>query len=149
MIFSRRRRVGPQDKRQNSIRKNNIFDTPSGALIVCNGFKDPEYLSCAALANRLDKRVVIVIEKMFELDSILDLARDAASMPMIGFRVRLQARGAHKALRIDPGKATGWNARTYPFVDGRAATSGSVLLPWRDQSIRYVFEGGRLAPKPL
>jgi arginine decarboxylase len=64
------------------------------ALIVCNGFKDREYLGSAALATRLGKRVVVVIEKPFELDAVLDLAREEPHMPMIGFRLRLQARGS-------------------------------------------------------
>jgi len=66
----------------------------SEALIVCNGFKDREYLGSAALATRLGKRVVVVIEKPFELDAVLDLAREEPHMPMIGFRLRLQARGS-------------------------------------------------------
>ena len=64
------------------------------ALIVCNGFKDKEYLASAALATRLGRRVVVVIEKPFELDAVLDLARREECMPMIGFRLRLQARGS-------------------------------------------------------
>jgi len=64
------------------------------ALIVCNGFKDHEYLASAALATRLGKRVVVVIEKPFELDAVLELAREDTHLPMIGFRLRLQARGS-------------------------------------------------------
>ena len=64
------------------------------ALIVCNGFKDHEYMASAALATRLGKRVVVVIEKPFEVDSVVELARTQPHMPMIGFRLRLQARGS-------------------------------------------------------
>ena len=64
------------------------------ALIVCNGFKDKEYLASAALATRLGRRVVVVIEKPFELDAVIELARGEERMPMIGFRLRLQARGS-------------------------------------------------------
>jgi arginine decarboxylase len=63
------------------------------ALIVCNGFKDAEYLSSASMACRLGKRVVVVIEKPFELDPIIELAAEGRDVPMIGFRLRLQARG--------------------------------------------------------
>ena len=70
------------------------LNTPPDALIVCNGFKDPEYLSSAVLACRLGKRVVVVIEKMFELDPFLEMASGEEHLPLIGFRVRLQARGS-------------------------------------------------------
>jgi arginine decarboxylase len=70
------------------------MDTPPRALIVCNGFKDAEYLSCAALACRLGKRVVVVIEKPFELDSIVEMASRDEPVPLVGFRIRLQARGS-------------------------------------------------------
>jgi arginine decarboxylase len=64
------------------------------AVIVCNGFKDAEYLSASAFAARLGRRVVVVVEKPFELDPILALAARNEGMPMIGFRVRLRARGS-------------------------------------------------------
>jgi arginine decarboxylase len=70
------------------------MQTPPEALIVCNGFKDAEYLSTASLATQLGKRVVVVVEKPFELDAILDLAQRGTPLPMIGFRIRLQARGS-------------------------------------------------------
>jgi len=68
--------------------------TAPGSLVICNGFKDEEYLSSAALAARLGKRVVVVVEKLFELDAILEMARSGPPLPLIGFRIRLQARGA-------------------------------------------------------
>jgi arginine decarboxylase len=70
------------------------LDTPPGALVVCNGFKDADYLSCAALAARLGKQVVVVIEKPFELEPLLESASRDGLAPWIGFRIRLQARGS-------------------------------------------------------
>jgi len=68
--------------------------TPPESLIVCNGFKDSDYLSSAALAARLGKNIVVVIEKPFEIEQYLDLASDTEGRPLIGFRIRLQARGS-------------------------------------------------------
>jgi arginine decarboxylase len=65
-----------------------------GATVICNGFKDREYLAAAALVSRLGRQVVVVIEKPFELDQILELAATGLVPPLIGFRIRLQARGA-------------------------------------------------------
>jgi len=67
--------------------------TTPEALLICNGFKDAEYLSSASLASRLGKRVVVVIEKPFELAPILRQAREEL-VPELGFRIRLQARGS-------------------------------------------------------
>ena len=69
-------------------------DLPPNALIVCNGFKDADYLSSAALATRLGKQVVVVIEKPFELAALLEMAAAGEMVPMIGFRLRLQSRGS-------------------------------------------------------
>ncbi len=68
--------------------------TPPESLLICNGFKDPEYLASAAMAARLGRRVVVVIEKPFEIRELLELAKQAHTLPMIGFRIRLQARGS-------------------------------------------------------
>ena len=70
------------------------LQTPPGSLLVCNGFKDPNYLSAASLAQRLGKQVVVVIEKPFEVDQILQSAREDEVLPLLGIRIRLQARGS-------------------------------------------------------
>ncbi len=67
---------------------------PPEALIVCNGFKDADYLTAASDAVRMGKQVVVVVEKPFEVDQILDLADREPFLPMIGFRIRLQAKGS-------------------------------------------------------
>jgi arginine decarboxylase len=69
-------------------------DLPADSLIVCNGFKDVDYLSSAALATRLGKQAVVVIEKPFELDALLQLAGGGEVVPAIGFRLRLRSRGS-------------------------------------------------------
>jgi len=70
------------------------LDLPPEALIVCNGFKDKDYLCSAVLATRLGKQVVVVIEKLFELEQVLELARAGEPTPLIGLRLKLQARGS-------------------------------------------------------
>jgi arginine decarboxylase len=70
------------------------LSTPPESLLICNGFKDADYLHSAALATRLGKRVVVVLEKPFELDPFLEMARDEPVIPWVGFRLRMQARGS-------------------------------------------------------
>ena len=64
------------------------------ALIICNGFKDQAYLRMASSACRLGKQVVVVIEKPFEVDQILEMAAHEPVLFKIGFRIRLQAKGS-------------------------------------------------------
>src|SRR5215210_1194463 len=64
-------------------------DTP----IICNGFKDAEFIELAMMAQKLGRRVIPVVEKYTELDLILDLAEKVGVRPTIGMRVKLAARG--------------------------------------------------------
>ncbi len=68
--------------------------TAPEALLICNGFKDADYLSSAALAARLGKQVVVVIEKPFEVDQILELKAQGEVIPKLGIRIRLQSKGS-------------------------------------------------------
>ncbi len=70
------------------------LQTPPDALLICNGFKDADYLHSASMASRLGKQVVVVVEKPFEVEQILELARSGDVMPKIGFRIRLQSKGS-------------------------------------------------------
>ncbi len=62
-----------------------------GGLIVCNGYKDREFIELALLGRKLGKRVFVVVEKAGELALILDAARRLEVSPLIGLRCRLAA----------------------------------------------------------
>jgi len=64
-------------------------DTP----IICNGFKDAEYIEMAMLAHKMGRRIIPVVEKYTELGLILEYARKVGVRPNIGLRVKLAARG--------------------------------------------------------
>ncbi len=64
------------------------------ALIVCNGYKDEEYIETALLASRLGPKVVLVVEKLSELRLIVEASRKTGIQPQIGVRMRLSTRGA-------------------------------------------------------
>ncbi len=66
------------------------------ALIVCNGYKDEEYVETALRASKLGRKVVLVVEKPSELPLIAELSRRIGIPPRIGIRVRLSSRGAGK-----------------------------------------------------
>src|SRR6188508_2335864 len=64
-------------------------DTP----IICNGFKDAEFIEMAMLAHKMGRRIIPVVEKYTELGLILEYAKKIGVRPMIGMRVKLAARG--------------------------------------------------------
>jgi arginine decarboxylase len=62
---------------------------PAGGVIVCNGYKDAEYIRLALIAQRLGHRVTLVIEKLSELELIIRTAAAMQVRPRLGLRVRL------------------------------------------------------------
>lgn len=70
--------------------------------------------------------------------------RRAIGADRVENRVRVvPARGRH-TLRLEPGRAYGWTAQTYPFLREEQGAYDALLLPFRDGPASYVYEGGRL-----
>ena len=65
-------------------------DTP----IICNGFKDAEFIETAMLAQKIGRQIIPVVERFSELPLILDYAEKVGVRPRIGMRVKLAARGS-------------------------------------------------------
>lgn len=66
------------------------------SLIVCNGYKDREYVRLALLGEKLGHKVYLVVEKLSELQLILEEARELEVTPRIGLRARLASVGKGK-----------------------------------------------------
>lgn len=66
------------------------------ALIICNGYKDEEFIELALLAQKMGKRVFIVVEKLNELKLINAVATRLKVRPNIGIRIKLAASGSGK-----------------------------------------------------
>ncbi|XP_075488983.1 arginine decarboxylase-like [Primulina tabacum] len=62
------------------------------ALLVCNGFKDMEYISLALVARKLHLNTVIVLEQEEELDVVIDASRKLGVRPVVGFRAKLRTK---------------------------------------------------------
>ena len=62
--------------------------------VICNGFKDEDYIEMVAFAQKIGKRVIPVVEKYSELDLILRFSQELGIRPAIGIRVKLSSRGA-------------------------------------------------------
>ncbi len=65
-------------------------------VIICNGYKDPEYIRLALIGRLLGHRVYIVVEKPSELDVVLRESRALGVTPLLGLRVRLASIGEGK-----------------------------------------------------
>jgi arginine decarboxylase len=64
------------------------------ALIICNGYKDEEYIETALLASKMGKTVILVVEKPTELDQIHRVSERIKIKASLGIRARLSSRGA-------------------------------------------------------
>lgn len=65
-------------------------------LVVCNGYKDREYIRLALIGRLLGNRVYIVVEKLSELELVIEESRALGIEPLIGMRVRLASIGKGK-----------------------------------------------------
>jgi len=65
-----------------------------GSLIVCNGYKDVEFIKMALLGIKLGKKVIMVVEKLEELRQIITVSKQLGVEPLVGLRARLLAKGA-------------------------------------------------------
>lgn len=72
------------------------LSTQPESVIVCNGYKDREYIRLALIGQRLGHRVYIILEKLSELDAVLDEAQKMGIEPCLGIRVRLGTPAAGK-----------------------------------------------------
>ncbi|HWU43390.1 MAG TPA: biosynthetic arginine decarboxylase [Bdellovibrio sp.] len=66
------------------------------ALIICNGFKDAEYIETAILSQKLGRNTIIVVDRKDELKMIVEAAKKFNTRPKIGFRAKLNTQGAGK-----------------------------------------------------
>ena len=66
------------------------------ALIICNGYKDEDYIELALLAQKMGRRIYLVVEKLNELRLITEIAKRINIKPNIGIRIKLSSSGSRK-----------------------------------------------------
>ena len=71
-------------------------DQTPESLLLCNGFKDEEFIKTALLAVQAGKRVTVIVEKLNELKMVIKLAQQTGVAPWIGLRAKLYSRGSGK-----------------------------------------------------
>lgn len=71
-------------------------NTDSNSPIICNGYKDQNYIELALLAQKMGKRVFLVVEKLNELNIIAKVSKKLNVRPNIGIRIKLASSGSGK-----------------------------------------------------
>ncbi len=66
------------------------------ALIICNGYKDEDFIELALLAQKMGKKIFIVVEKLNELKLIIQISKRIKVKPNIGIRIKLASSGSGK-----------------------------------------------------
>ncbi len=65
-----------------------------GALLICNGYKDAEYIETALLSQRLGQTPIIVVEQLEEIELIVTAAKKLNIQPIVGVRAKLSTKGS-------------------------------------------------------
>jgi arginine decarboxylase len=72
------------------------INADSDSLIICNGYKDEDYVELALLAQKMGKRIFLVVEKLNELKLIANVSRRLKIKPNLGIRIKLASVGSGK-----------------------------------------------------
>jgi arginine decarboxylase len=71
-------------------------NTDTNSLIICNGYKDEDYIELALLAQKMGKQIYLVVEKLNELKLINSISKRLNIKPNIGIRIKLASSGSGK-----------------------------------------------------
>ena len=72
------------------------FNTDNDSLIICNGYKDEDYIELALLAQKMGRQIYVVVEKLNELKLIARISKRLKIKPNLGIRVKLASSGSGK-----------------------------------------------------
>lgn len=71
-------------------------DINSNSLIICNGYKDEDYIELALLAQKMGRQIYIVAEKLNEIKTIAEISKRIGVKPNIGIRIKISSSGSGK-----------------------------------------------------
>ena len=83
--------VGSQAR---DVRRRSRVHTDNESLIICNGYKDDDYIRTALIGRKLGKKVILIAEKLSEVARSLAVAKEMGVEPMIGMRAASSTKGA-------------------------------------------------------
>lgn len=106
------------------------MDNGSDSLLFCNGYKDAAYISLALMARKLGKRALIIIEQVYELKLVLEIAQKLGVEAELGFRMKLSNKGTGR-WESSGGESAKFGLFTHEIVESlevlRAAGKSSWL----------------------
>ena len=70
--------------------------TDSPGLLLCNGYKDYDYVELALMSQKIGKKPIVILEKLSELDLVLQISKKLTLEPEIGLRLKLSEKGSGK-----------------------------------------------------
>jgi arginine decarboxylase len=113
--------------------------TDNETPIICNGFKDSEFIETAMLAQKIGRQIIPVVERFCELEMILEHALKLGVRPRIGMRVKLASRGSGRwqasgGLRSKFGLTAGELIRGLDLLQSRGMADCLQLLHYHQGS---------------
>lgn len=72
------------------------IQSDNDSMIICNGYKDESYIELALLAQKMGRKIFLVVEKLMELRTIATLSKRMNIQPNIGIRIKLASSGSGK-----------------------------------------------------
>ncbi len=94
--FGKRYNIGLEVGSKPELVAGIAISTGHNLPIICNGYKDAEYIETVLYATKVGYNITIVVEKLFELEKIIDLAKKTGIKPSLGIRVKLSSKGTGK-----------------------------------------------------
>ena len=96
VTYGKKFNIGPEAGSKPELHAVLATNIADNALIICNGYKDAGYVELALLAQKMGRRIYLVVEKLNELSLIADIARRLKIKPNIGIRIKLSSTGSGK-----------------------------------------------------
>jgi arginine decarboxylase len=94
--FGKRYNIGLEVGSKPELVAGIAISTGHNLPIICNGYKDAEYIETVLYATRVGYNITIVVEKLFELEKIIELSQKTGIRPKLGIRVKLSSKGTGK-----------------------------------------------------
>ncbi len=133
-----------------SCRRCSASHEPHEHLIVCNGYKDEEFIRLALMGQQLGHQVFIVVEQLDELDELLKVADEMGVVPTLGVRIKLATEGSGRWAKSGGERskfglaAAGAHAAAGPAGQlGRQELAQAGPLPSRQPDHRHPVRQGR------
>lgn len=94
--FGKRYNIGLEVGSKPELVAGIAISTGNNLPIICNGYKDAEYIETVLYATRVGYNITLVVEKLFELEKIIEISKKNDIRPKLGIRVKLSSRGTGK-----------------------------------------------------